>query len=235
MRDEGNRRALILAGIGAMAVLIGPGTVRAQGQFAPARYIAGEPPGVWVEAVSGGEVFVEVAVTKAGHAGAVTALRAAPGFTEYVLATLRDWRFQPAFQMGAAVSADGVRIAPGPTQSKVLVACVFRPPVLIGPTFGEPSRDVRVAPDDVAFPMSTVTPPYPPLALADATVVVEVTVGITGNVLSASAVRSVPGFDEAALAAARQWKFRPARIHRLLEETLAYIVFVFRRPVTFVP
>ena len=231
MRDEGNRPALILAGLVAMAILCGPATVRAQGRFAPARYVSGDPPGVLVATVSGGEVFVEVSVTDAGRVGAIAALRASPGFTEYVLATLRDWRFQSAFQMGPGVSGDGVRIEPGPMPSKVLVACVFRPPVLIGPTFGEPSKDVRAASDDVAFPLSTVTPPYSPMALADASVVVEVTVGITGNVLSASTVRSVPGFDEAALAAARQWKFRPARIHRLLEETLAYIVFVFRMPV----
>jgi len=233
MRDEGNRRALILAGIAAMAVLSGPATVRAQGQFAPARYVSGDPPDVWVEAVGGGEVFVEVTVTSAGRVGALTPLRASPGFTQYVLAILRDWRFQPALQMGEGMSADGVRIAPGPIQSKVFVACVFRPPSLIGPTFGEPSTDVRAAAADVAFPFSTVTPPYPPMAIADASVVVEVTVGITGDVVNATAVRSVPGFDDAALTAARQWKFRPARIKRLLEETRAYIVFVFRRPVVF--
>jgi TonB family protein len=231
MRDEGNRRALILSGIAAVVVLSLPATAGAQGRFAPARYVSGDPPGVLVATVSGGEVFVEMTVTDTGRPGAIAALRASPGFTEYVLATLRGWRFQSAFQMGPGVSGDGVRIEPGPMQSKVLVACVFRAPVLIGPTLGEPSRDVQAAADDVAFPLTTVTPPYPPMALADASVVVEVTVGITGDVSSAGIVRSVPGFDEAALAAARQWKFRPARIHRLLEETLAYLVFVFRMPV----
>jgi TonB family protein len=69
------------------------------------------------------------------------------------------------------------------------------------------------------------------MALADAVEVVQVTVGVTGQVLTATTVKSVAGFDEAALATARQWTFRPARIHGRLEESYAYLVFGFRRPV----
>jgi TonB family protein len=117
-------------------------------------------------------------------------------------------------------------------ESKVVIACIFRPPTLNSPTVGEPPKDVQPAGDDVAVPSSTVTPPYPPMALADGTVIVQVAVDVNGRVVNATTVRSAPGFDEAALAAARQWTFRPARIHGRLEETFAYIVFGFRQPVT---
>jgi TonB family protein len=63
-------------------------------------------------------------------------------------------------------------------------------------------------------------------------VVVQVAVGVNGQVVNAATVRSAAGFDELALAAARQWTFRPARIHGRLEQTFAYLVFAFRRPVT---
>jgi TonB family protein len=130
------------------------------------------------------------------------------------------------------VPDDPRSIVSEPVASKVLIACVFRPPSLNSPTLGEPPKDVRPASDDVAGPLNTVTPAYPPMASADGVVVVQVIVGVSGRVVTAATVSSAPGFDEAALAAARQWMFRPARIHGRLEETFAYLVFAFRRPVT---
>jgi TonB family protein len=43
-------------------------------------------------------------------------------------------------------------------------------------------------------------------------VIVELTIGTTGRVDAARIVRSVPGLDDAALDAVRQWTFTPARI-----------------------
>ena len=113
-------------------------------------------------------------------------------------------------------------IVTGAVESKVMIACVFRPPTLNTPTLAYHRQISNPGTDDVAVPLTTVTPPYPPLALSSGTVIVEVTVGINGRVVSATTVRSGPGFDEAALAAARQWTFRPARIHGRLEEAFAY-------------
>jgi TonB family protein len=212
-----------------------PAGALAQPSWRPAQWRGGTPPPIPVEAVAGGEVSVEVTVTDAGRVSDVAALRITPPFTQYVLDAVRDWRFQPAEQMGPVDPGDPGSIVAKRVPSKVMVACVFRPPTLNGPTLGELPKDVRPAAADVADPLSTVTPAYPPMAVVDAVVVVQVIVGISGNVRNATAVRSAPGFDEAALAAAREWMFRPARIHGLFEETLAYIVFAFRRPVTLSP
>ena len=103
-------------------------------------------------------------------------------------------------------------------ESTVLVACVFRPPTLNTPTVGETKKNVGTAADDVAFPLRTVTPLYPPLAVGDGTVLVQVTVGVDGNVVAATVVRSAPVFDESALSAERRWTFRPARIHGRCEK-----------------
>ena len=75
-------------------------------------------------------------------------------------------------------------------------------------------------------------PRYPPLAREGGTVIVEVRVDSVGAVFDAKAVRRAPPFDELALAAARQWTFRPARVGVTAVDTLAYIVFAFRQPVT---
>jgi TonB family protein len=223
---------LTLAGL---LVVCLPAGVFAQPSWTPARWREGAPPPIPVEAVAGGEVFVEVTVTDAGRVSDVAALRSTAPFTQYVLNTVRDWRFQPAEQMGPADPGDPGSLVARRVPSKVMVACIFRPPTLNGPTLGESPRNVQPAATDVAVPLNTVTPPYPPMAVVDAVVMVQVIVGINGSVRSAIAVRSAPGFDEAALAAAREWMFRPARIHGLLEETLAYIVFAFRQPVTLSP
>jgi TonB family protein len=204
----------------------------AQTPWKPAIFRSGTRPVTPVQAVAGGEVFVEATVTAAGRVGQLSTLRSTPPFTQYVLDAVRDWQFQPAEQMIPTVPGDPTSMAARTVESKVVIACIFRPPTLNAPTVGDPPKDVQPATDDVAVPSSTVTPLYPPRALADGTVVVQVAVDVNGRVVNATIVRSAPGFDESALAAARKWTFRPARIHGRLEETFAYIVFGFRQPVT---
>jgi TonB family protein len=197
-----------------------------------AQFRGGVLPLTPVQAVAGGEVFVEATVNNNGAVGDVTTLRTSEPFGQYVLNAVRGWQFQPAEETVFTRPGDPRSIVTRAVESHVLVACIFRPPTLNTPTLGGPPKDVQRGTEDVAVPFSTVTPLYPPLALGDATVFVQVTVDITGSVVGATTLRSVPGFDESALTAARRWIFRPARIHGRLEETLAYLVFAFRQPVT---
>jgi TonB family protein len=220
---------LAQAGLVALCLTVG---VFAQTSWKPAKFREGMLPVTPVQAVAGGEVFVEATVTSAGRVGDLTTLRTSPPFTQSVLDAVRSWRFQPAEQMIPKIPGDPRSIVTEAIESKVVIAGIFRPPTLNSPTVGEPPNDVRPATGDVAVPLKTVMPLYPPLALADGTVLVQVRVGVNGRVVSATTVRSSPGFDESALTAARQWTFRPARIRGRLEETFAYIVFAFRQPVT---
>jgi TonB family protein len=76
---------------------------------------------------------------------------------------------------------------------------------------------VRVAGRDVAWPKRTksVTPVYPAEAQAvgqRGIVIVRLLVGPDGKVQSAEVVRSVPPFDEPALAAVRQWEYEITRV-----------------------
>jgi TonB family protein len=76
-----------------------------------------------------------------------------------------------------------------------------------------------------------VDPAYPPDAKEqriDGTVSVAVRVGTDGLVKDATVRKSVPRLDEAALAAVRQWTFRPGRAKGKPVEVVVTITFEFR-------
>ena len=56
-------------------------------------------PAISIQAVGGGQVFLELAVTKDGIVADVKALRSTPPFTAAFAAAARTWRFRPAEQL----------------------------------------------------------------------------------------------------------------------------------------
>src|SRR3954451_14326557 len=107
----------------ALAVTLTLATGLAGAAYAPARVRSGGTPAIPVDAVGGGEVFVELAVNERGAVVGATPLRTTPPFTEYVLEAVHGWQFTGAKDVAAVPSS-------------VMVAAVFRPPVLNGPTLG---------------------------------------------------------------------------------------------------
>jgi TonB family protein len=205
--------------------------VSAQSRFRPAEYAGGPLPVVPVRAVGGGEVMLELAVTRDGSVTGVKPLRSTPPFTETFTAAAKTWRFRPAQLLGEVAD----RSRPPTWESvdaTVLVAGVVRAPTLNSPTLGEPSRDVGAAADTTPFPLRIITPPFPPLARDDGSVLVQVMVDAGGKVSEAKALTSSPGFGELALTTARTWSFRPARVRGEAVGAYAYLVFAFRQPVT---
>jgi TonB family protein len=176
--------------------------------------------------IGGGEVLLEVAVDPTGAVTGVTPLRETATFTERMTRSVRTWHFSPA-----EVPIESALRKPGgpatrPVPSTVLVAGVFRAPASMGPTMGEPIHNVAAASKDVPFPTSIVTPPFPPMVINPGVALVEVQVDANGTVSDAKIRVPAPGFDSAALDAARQWKFRPASS----SPAVAYIVFGFPVP-----
>jgi protein TonB len=73
-------------------------------------------------------------------------------------------------------------------------------------------------------------PPYPPLAKAarvSGAVVVEITIDEDGNVISARAMSGHPLLKDAAVAAARGWKFRPTLLSGQPVKVIGTITFNF--------
>ena len=208
----------------------------AQEAWSPARYRAGTVPALPVMALGGGQVFLELAISREGRVTAVTPLRTTPAFTDRVVDAVRDWQFRPA--------EDIVAQEPGradeppsrlPLASKVLVAAVFRPPALNTPTLGEAPKDVAPASDETAFPLTTTMPPFPPSALSGGVVLLEARIDRNGAVADVTVIHSAPSFDDAAQRAARQWRFRPGRVRGTPVSTVVYILFGFAIPVTSAP
>jgi TonB family protein len=218
----------------AFAILVPPGA--AQDPWTPARFDQGASPSIPQVAVAGGEVFLELTVTGSGAVDRADVLRTTPPFTDVLLGAVRGWRFRPAERRTT-------RIAGGPpgtvtarmteaVEAKVLVAAVYRPPSMQTPTLGEPPRNISSPTAGVAYPLTTITPGFPPRALSDGVVLLEVGVGTDGRVTDATVLRSDGGFDQAALDAVRLWTFQPARVDGQVEETYAYVVMAFRQPIT---
>ena len=190
----------------------------------PPRFAGGGLPELPVLAVGGGQAFVEVSISPAGEVTSVATLRTTPLHTEAVGAAVRRWRFKPAMRR-----EDGLP-APKPVASKALVAAHFTPPTLIAPTVGEVPKDVGTPSADVPLPVATVEPPYHPQALSAGVVLIEALVNEKGQVTAAAVLRSAPPFDEAALTAARQWRFRPSSVAGRAVATYAYLIFGFQQP-----
>jgi TonB family protein len=194
--------------------------------FTPASYRAGAVPAMPVLAVGGGQVFLELTISATGRVDALTTLRSTPPFTQAVIDAVRAWQFLAADELTDAAVRH-------PIASKVLIAGLFRPPALFdGAVLGEPPKDLASASAEIPFPTAAMVAPYPPTALGDGMVLVEVVVQPGGTATNARVVLSAPPFDEPALAAARQWMFRPARLRGQPVATFAYIIFGFRQPVT---
>ena len=68
--------------------------------------------------------------------------------------------------------------------------------------------------------------------MAGGVVLVEVSVDGAGMVKDARVIGSAPPFDQAALDAARKWRFQPARVNGHATPAYAYLVFGFPQPVT---
>jgi hypothetical protein len=190
--------------------------------FLPARRIAGPNPALPSVAVVGWiEEILEIGVTGEGGVRQITPLRRSSVAHDLVAPAVMQWRFRPAMDAGQ------------PVPSHVLVAAVFRPPDMYNnATLGEPAITVGVPSADMPFPEASPPPPYPPLDVADAVVVVELAVGWYGQVRRARTVVGVPGFERASLDAARRWIFRPARRNGRNVDSYVYLVFGFRRPLT---
>ena len=197
----------------------------ARQQYRPARYDSGARPELPPQTVGGGQAFVELTVSPAGDVTAVKPLRSTPPFTDAITSAVSGWRF-------AAASAPDGGAGPKPVASKVLVAAHFRPPTLNTPTMGEMPKDVAPASTEIAFPIAFREPPYPPLAHMGGVVVIQALVDEAGKVREATPIGAAPPFDSAALDAARQWVFRPARINGRPTATYVYLVFGFQEPIT---
>jgi len=165
-----------------------------------------------------GIVMLDVAVDARGAAVDARVLQDVPPFTELMRVPLPRWRFRAAGENGR------------PVPSRVFVAGIFRPAML---EFAAPTAPQLPDPDPeaaVPIPTAVAIAPYPPTAMNDAVVMVELQLDGEGAIQNARVLGGSPGFTDAALAAAKQWTFRPARRKGSPAPARAYLFFLFRQP-----
>lgn len=217
-----------------LTVLAGAGVLLAAAQPpqpTPARLTSATLPPLPPLVTGGGEVLLEVEVTRDGRAGAATVLRATPPYTDLMVAAVRQWTFEPATVVKPPAEPGGEPIVE-PAPAGVLVAGVFRSPTITGPTIGELPKDVAAPSRAIPFPLNVRVPPWPPLAVSAGVVLVEARVDGQGMVTDARLTQGARGFDSAALDTIRAWSFRPVRDVDAPEHSFVYVVMGFPVPVT---
>lgn len=107
--------------------------------------------------------------------------------------------------------------APPPSRAQDTPPAKPAAPAGSAPQAATPTPAVKIAGQDVPVPSRKkyVAPEYPADAAAQGIrgiVIVELLVDEQGRVASARVVRSIPGLDEAALAAVRMWEYEPTQV-----------------------
>ncbi|MGE0455349.1 MAG: energy transducer TonB [Vicinamibacteria bacterium] len=198
-------------------MLIALGLLAAAGE--PARLVRGDVPAPPYGARAAGLVAYDVTVDARGAVANVRPLRQLEPFSGPLEQAIAGWSFEAAREGGVAALGH------------VLVAGLYRPAALLFPAPTPPAAPPAGG-GAAPVPRSVAVPPYPPNAMGDAQVLVEIEVGEDGGVVSTRVVGASSGFDGAALEAARGWRFTPALQAGRPVASRAYVVFGFRAPVT---
>jgi len=72
---------------------------------------------------------------------------------------------------------------------------------------------------------------YPPNSIAAGTVVLQLTIGRSGQLEETKVIRDIPSLTQEAVRSAKKWKFRPAALDGKPVSTKVIAAFSFVRPV----
>jgi hypothetical protein len=152
------------------------------------------------QASGGGEVVLELTVDPLGAVSRIERIRVTPPYAGLVLNSAAQWRFEPA-----TVEIEGRARS---ISASVLVVAVFRPASFYaGPAPGVPPQEPAAPSPWLPRVESVVMPAYPPTAIGDRIVLVEIEMSGHAKPRAYRIVGPRSGFDTAALDAVRSWRF----------------------------
>jgi TonB family protein len=205
------RLAAVVLGV---AVAIA-GVAAVEAPTTPPRLLTAELGSVPWDVRSGGIAAYDVRIDDEGAVAGAEMVQDVAPYGDQLRESLWSWHFEPALEEGR------------PVASRVLVLGFFRPPMLNFPAPENPRYKTTQAPADLPWPTSVAVPPYPPNALGNGQVILEVDVSEGGEVTATRVVSSPTPFDAAATEAARQWRFRPATRQGRDMAARVFMVFSF--------
>ena len=201
-------------------ILVLAAALQLSSQFQPARVVSSPFGGFPYGSRAAGVVVLDVDVDATGMVRGIKTLKDVEPFGDVIRSSISSWRFEPAREGGQAV------------EHPTLVAVLVRPAMVMFPAPPPPAGPPPGVTRSIPIPTSIGIPAYPPNRIGVAAVLVEVEVDFQGTVTSAQIKGEPTGFDDTALDAARRWTFRPARHKNLDVASRAYLLLVFRQPVT---
>jgi outer membrane biosynthesis protein TonB len=179
------------------------------------------------DSLGSGIVTLSINLDEAGQIQNVQVLRDIPSLTDPAVAAVKSWTFTPG-------KLDGKPVA-----SSLNVSVVFNP--------GNPqTHDLDLAP---LQPTPTPNPPgylppeiaaasyaiYPINSVATGTVVLDATIGKSGEIKKLFPIRPVPSLTSAAISAVKKWTINAATFHGKAITSTLIIAFVFRPPTVTTP
>ncbi len=171
-----------------------------------------------------GVVIVEVLIGEDGAVREAKVLRPVPMLDQAALDAVLQWKYTPTLLNGqpvpivmtvtvtfslndkaneAPVAQRAATDAPEPAKFKTASGAEMVP-VRVGSDIKEPIKTKNVAP---------VYPPEAQRAGVQGAVIIEAVIDTDGTVKQARVLRSVPGLDESAVNAVRQWEYTPTLLN----------------------
>ncbi len=187
-------------------------------------------------ALFGGEVLLDAAIDRNGTLSDVKVLHGDQPFLKQTLDAVRTWTFVPPTQ---AERADGTRIAIA-FQFSQPYAPPRQPTVQHFDQESAPSA-VRIVArkdathDSAAFVLTSHEPNYPAASNADGSVILYESIDRDGNIRDVRALSGAEPLRSAAIAAAKEWQFAPAKRDGNAVDSAAIVVVTFRQPLNGAP
>jgi len=191
------------------------------GAYEPARLTRGSVDRIPFNVAAAGLVVLDVTIDDRGSVSSIGVVKDVDPFGSILKEAVGGWEFEAAREDGRAA------------ESHIVVAGLFRPAMLLFPAPSGLRPPDTEPPQSMPYPASVAVPPYPPTAIGDDAVLVEMEVNDAGTVEQARVVGGkTSAFNSPALDAARAWVFRPARKGGRAVPSRVYVVFSFRAPTT---
>jgi TonB family protein len=195
----------------------------AQVFFKPAEAVSVQNAQYPPDTTADGVVVLDVSLTEQGQPAEVGALRDIPALTSAAAAAVQSWKFDPAVQNDMD--------AP----SAITVAFVYRPPVVVWqpPPFSAAIPNPASSTNAVmpAGILAVSYADYPVNSTVSGAVIVQVSLDGEGMIQDTSILRGISSLNSLALAAAKEWKFDPARLEGETVQSNVVIAFIFAPPV----